>query len=79
MKAISLESCSTKVLRQRDQFGDGGLSAMKAGIEARHLRHVGQPFEDSLDGGQIVRLMQRGQWNQFANSSSTFRSRLSAR
>ena len=72
MKAVSLQTCLAKVTRERDQFGDGGLSTMKAGIEARHLRHIGQSFGDGFDGCQIVRLMKGRQWNQLAKLRKDF-------
>ena len=39
---------------------------MEAGVEAGDLRHVGQPLGDRVDGGQVVRLMERRQRRQLA-------------
>ena len=50
--------------RQRHQLGDRRLAAMKAGVEAGDLRHVGQPLGDRFDRREVVRLMQRRQRNQ---------------
>src|SRR5262245_18451935 len=42
------------------------LTTMKTGIEASHLRHVGQTIHRGLDSGEVVRLMKWREWNQFA-------------
>ena len=64
MKAVSLHAVLAKIARQRHQFGDCRLAAMKAGVEAGNLRHAGQALGDGFDGRQIVRLMQRRQRDQ---------------
>src|SRR5690242_9141389 len=37
---------------------------MKTGVEAGHLRHIRQTTHGGFDGGEVVRLMQGGEWNQ---------------
>jgi hypothetical protein len=41
------------------------MITMKTGVKTSYLWHVGQPIEDCLDRGQIMRLMQRRQRDQF--------------
>ena len=72
MKAVSLQTCLAKVPGEGDQFGDSGLSTMETGIEAHHLRHIGQSFGDGFDGCQIVRLMKGRQRNQLAKFRKDF-------
>ena len=50
MKAISLQLRFAEVTRQRNDFGNRRLAAMKAGIEAGDLRDAGHAFEGCLDG-----------------------------
>src|SRR5215510_8271785 len=40
------------------------MAAMKAGVKAGHLRHVGHALEDGFDGSEIVGLMKWRQWDQ---------------
>ena len=61
MKAITLYAGATQLPRKRNQLRDCGLCSVKAGVEARHLRHTRQSFTDGLDRREIVRLMQRRQ------------------
>ena len=39
---------------------------MESGIETRDLRHIRQTLSDRFDRCQVIRLMQRGKWDQFA-------------
>ena len=70
MKTISLQARFAKLTRQRDQLRDRRVTTMKAGIEAGHLRHVGQSLEDRFDGCQVVRLMQAEPEEPVAYSSA---------
>ena len=65
VKAVSLHAGLANFARQRNELGHRRLSTMETGIEAGHLRHVGQLFKDGFDGREIVRLMKRRKGNQF--------------
>ena len=66
MEAVALHVVADHGARQGHELGDGRLAAMEAGVEAGHLRHVGQPLGHRVDGGQVVRLMERGERRQLA-------------
>ena len=57
MKTVALHSFAANFARQRNQFGDGRLAAMKTRIEAGNLRHMRQTFKNRFDGCQVIRLM----------------------
>src|ERR1700758_1451387 len=40
------------------------MTGMKASIKAGDLRYIRLAIEEGLDGCQIMRLVQRSQWNQ---------------
>ena len=64
MEAVTLHACVADLARQRYELRHSGLAAMKARVEADDLRHSRQPFPHRLDRRQVIRLMERGQWNQ---------------
>ena len=74
MKAISLDARAADVARQRDHFGNGRHSPMKARIEAGDLRYAGQSFGHRIDRREIVRLMERRQRYERAQLLEDFRS-----
>ena len=41
------------------------MAAVKAGVEASHLRHAGHALEDRLDRSEVVRLMERSERGEF--------------
>src|SRR5262249_49506892 len=61
VKAIALNTGATDFARERDQLRDGGLAAMKTGIEAGYLRHTRHSMRDCVDRGEVIRLVQRRQ------------------
>ena len=73
VKTISLHAAAAQVARQRHHLGDGGLPAMKAGIEAGDLRHARQSLGHGVDGGEVVRLMKRRQRHERAQVREDFR------
>jgi hypothetical protein len=46
------------------------MSGVKSGVEAGNLGHVGQSLCGSVNSGQIVRLVARGQRTQFGNAGA---------
>src|SRR5579862_6048118 len=64
MKAVALHLGAADFARQRNQSREDRLAPVKAGIEAGNLWHAGQPFPNSFNCRQIIRLMQRRQWHQ---------------
>ena len=50
---------------QREHLGQRRVAAVKGGVEASHLWHLGHTFQDGADGLQVVRLVQRRQGNEF--------------
>ena len=61
MEAVALHAGAADLPRQGNELGDRRLAAVEARVEAGHLRYAGKPVEDRLDGGQVVRLVERGQ------------------
>ncbi len=51
--------------RQGKGLGHGRDARVKGGVEAGHLGHAGVSLGNDADGGQVVRLMQRRQGNEF--------------
>ena len=66
MEAVALHALRANLSRQRHQFSDCGMTTVKARVEARDLRHVRQPGGYRVDGGEVVRLVQRRQRDQLA-------------
>ena len=64
MEAVALHSGVANRFRERHQLRHRRLAAVEAGVEARHLRHVGQPLAHRFDGGEVVGLMERRQRDQ---------------
>ncbi len=64
METVALHPGIPNLPRERDQVRNGGMAAVKAGVEASDLRHVRQTLEDRFDGGEVVRLMERSQRDQ---------------
>ena len=51
--------------RQRERLRNFVLCAMEGGVEARDLRQFRPPLVDQVNRNKIVRLMQRGEWDEF--------------
>ena len=49
VEAVPLDAALAEFAGQRHQRGDRRVAAVKAGVEAGHLRHVGHAVEDRLD------------------------------
>jgi len=59
METITLQPVFDDLTRQRYEVCDRIMATMKTSVKTSHLRHVGQTFENRLDRGEIVRLVQR--------------------
>ena len=59
MKSIAADAFLVEVLWQRVAVGNFGVTAMKRSIEAGDLRKLRLSLQQSADGAEIVRLMQR--------------------
>jgi hypothetical protein len=66
VEAVSLHAGAPDVGRQRHQFGDRRLAAVKTGVEAGNLGDTRQTLGDGIDRREVVRLMQRRQRYQLA-------------
>ena len=61
VEAVPLHAGIADLAGERDQLGDGRLSAVEARVEAGDLRHAGEPLRDRVDRSQVVRLVKRRQ------------------
>src|ERR1700691_6212436 len=66
VKSIPPDTLVGQPTRQRERGNDRGLSMVKGRIEARDLRQSGVELRERIDGGKIVRLMERRQRNKAA-------------
>src|SRR5690242_16624509 len=73
VKSVALNARVADVLGQRNELRNRWLTAMKAGVEARDLRDVGKVLGDGVDGGKVMRLVQRREGNQSAQVLQYFR------
>ena len=71
MESISLHARLPNLARKGDKFGQSGLRAVEAGVEAGHLWYVGQPGRHRFDRGEVVRLVQRREGMSARRSSIT--------
>ena len=67
VEAIAPYAGLRELARQRELLRQGRLALMEGGVEAGDLRDMRRGLGDRFDGGQIVRLMQRGERNQRAS------------
>ena len=73
MKAVALNTGGADVQRQRNEIRDRGMAAVKTGVEASHLRHIGQAHRHRFNCGEVVRLMERRQRHEIPQLRRHFR------
>jgi hypothetical protein len=64
VEPVALHAGGADLPRQRHDFGDGRLAAMKARIEAGDLGHAGETLRDRIDRRKVVRLVKWSQRDQ---------------
>src|SRR5262249_55972738 len=68
----ALNALLAEFARQRNEFHNFRVTTMKAGIEARDLRHAGQLFEDCFNRGQVMWLMEWSERNELIEFAHHF-------
>ena len=64
MEAVATDAAGREFARQCEFTRQRRLAVMKRGVEARHLAHAGRGGADRPNGGDLVRLVQRGERHQ---------------
>ena len=66
VEPVPLHAGTAQLTREGHQLRHGGLAAVEARVEARHLRHARQPLGRGLDRGDVVGLVQRRERDECA-------------
>ena len=64
MESVAPDSLVGQAARQREGGSDLRLGVVKGGVEAGDLRQCRMEFCNCRDGGEMMRLMQRRQWDE---------------
>src|SRR4029453_4842117 len=72
MKAVAPHALFFNFVRQGNEVNDRRVRTVETRGETGDLGNIGQTIENCFDRGEVVRLMQRRQRNQFVQLSQDF-------